>query len=123
MKRRRFDRTARVADLIQKSLAKILLQDMADPRFRLVTVTSVEVSRDLSYAKVYVTVLMDGEDKIKDVIRDLNSEAKSIRYNLAQDVLLRVVPELKFVFDESTAHGFHISSLIDSAVKKSGKNK
>lgn len=118
--KRGFDRTERVADLIQKTLAQMLLQDMSDERFRLVTIISVTVSRDLSYAKVYVSVLMDEEDKIKQTVQALNRAAKSLRYHLAHEVDLRIVPELKFIYDESTARGFHISNLINSAVKKSG---
>lgn len=117
--KRGYERTQRVADLIQKSLAQMLLQEMSDERFRLVTITSVDVTRDLSYAKVYVSVLMDEQDKIKSIIDALNHAAKSLRYNLAHDVDLRIVPELKFVYDASTAHGFKISSLIDAAVKRS----
>lgn len=116
--KRGFERTQRVADLIQKTLARILLQDMADERFSLVTITGVNVSRDMSYAKVYVSVLFDEEDKIKQIITALNRSAKSLRYHLAREVKLRIIPELKFVYDESTARGFHISNLIDSAVKK-----
>ena len=119
--KRGFDRTQRVADLLQKTLAQLLLQDMTDDRFRLVTITGVSVTRDLSYAKVYVSVLLDEEDKIKQTVVALNRAAKSLRYHLAREVDLRVMPELKFVFDESTAHGFRISMLIDSAVKKSDK--
>lgn len=119
--KRGFERTQRVADLIQKSLAQMLLQDMSDDRFRLVTVTGVTVSRDLSYAKVYVSVLVDEEDKIKQTVIALNRAAKALRYNLAHAVNLRAVPELKFVYDESTARGFRISTLIDSAVKKEKK--
>lgn len=119
MKRGRgFDRTQRVADLIQKTFAQMLLQDMSDDRFRLVTITGVTVTRDLSYAKVFVSVLMDEEEKIKQTVVELNRMAKSFRYNLAHAVDLRVAPELKFVYDESTARGFRISTLIDSAVKK-----
>lgn len=118
--KRGFDRTQRVNDLIQKALAQILLQE-PDSRFRLVTVTSVTVSRDLSYAKVYVSVLMDEEEQIKQTIIALNRSAKSLRYNLAREVLMRVIPELKFVYDESTANGFKLSMLIDSAVKKADK--
>lgn len=120
-KRRGYDRTQRVADLIQKSLAQILLEDMTDERFGLVTITSVNVSRDLSYAKIFVSVLMDEADKIKDVVSALNRAAKSFRFHLARDVKLRIIPELKFVYDESTAYGFKLSMLIDSAVKKSEK--
>lgn len=121
MKRRRYDRTQRVADLIQKSLAQMLLQSMLDERFRLVTITGVEVSRDLAYAKVYVSVLMDDETKIQETVLALNHAAKSLRYDLAHDVDLRIVPELKFIYDSSTAEGFKISSLIDSAFKQSDK--
>ncbi|MBX3708252.1 MAG: 30S ribosome-binding factor RbfA [Gammaproteobacteria bacterium] len=123
MKRRGFDRTQRVADLIQKALAQLLLHDMTDDRFRLVTVTGVTVTRDLSYAKVYVSVLLDDEVKIKDTITALNRTVKSLRYNLAREIDLRIIPELKFIYDESTAHGFKISTLIDSAVKKSDGDK
>lgn len=119
--KRGFDRTQRVADLIQKALAQMLLQDMSDDRFRLVTITGVTVSRDLSYAKIYVSVLLDEEEKIKQTVQALNRAAKSLRYHLAHAVDLRIVPELKFVYDEATAHGFRISNLIDSAIKKSNQ--
>lgn len=121
--KRGYDRTQRVADLLQKALASMLLQDMTDERFHLVTITGVVVSRDLSYAKVYVSVLVDEKDKITQTVQALNRSAKSLRYHLARAVELRIVPELKFVYDESTAHGFHLSHLIDAAVKKSEKNK
>jgi ribosome-binding factor A len=119
--KRGFERTQRVADLIQKSLAPMLLQDMTDKRFHLVTITSVTVTRDLSYAKIFVSVLMDDEAQIKQTVEALNRSAKALRYQLAHEVDLRVVPELKFVYDESTARGFRLSTLIDSAVKKSDK--
>ena len=115
-----FDRTQRVADLIQKALAQLLL-DMNDDSFHLVTITGVSVSRDLSYAKIYMSVLVDEEEKIKQTIQALNRSAKSLRYHLARAVDLRIVPELKFVYDDSTARGFHISSLIDKAVKNEKK--
>ena len=115
--KRGFDRAQRVADLIQKTLAQMLLEDMSDDRFRLVTITGVNVSRDLSYAKIYVSVLLDEDDKIKQTVEALNRNAKALRYHLAHQVDLRIAPELKFVYDESTAHGFRISSLIDKVTK------
>lgn len=121
-KTRGYDRTQRVADLIQKTLAQMLLQDMSDERFRFVTITSVTVTRDLSYAKIYVGVLAEDKNTIKETVHALNGAAKSLRYNLAKAVELRIAPELRFVYDESTAHGFRINSLIDAAVKKSAKN-
>lgn len=119
--KRRFDRKARVADLIQKALATIIMKEMPDAKFRFVTITDVEMSRDLSYAKVFVSVLQDDAAKIKEIIADLNNNVKPIRYSLAQSVKLRIVPEIKFMYDESTAHGFKISGLIDRAMKKTEK--
>lgn len=121
--KRGYNRTERVADLIQKTLAQMLLQDMGDDRFRLVTVTSVVVSRDLSYAKIFVSMLIDEPDKIKEMIDELNQSAKSLRFNLAKAVKLRIVPELKFVYDESTAYGFKINTLLNAATKKSDENE
>jgi len=118
--KRGYDRTRRIAEEIRKSLARMLLE-MGDKRLQFVTVTDVVVSRDLSYAKVYVSVLAEDADKIKETIHALNGSAKFLRYNLAKAVDLRIMPELKFVYDESTAHGFHISGLIDAAIKKEKK--
>lgn len=119
--KRGYKRSDRVADLIQKSLAQIIMQEMPDERFRFVTITSVEVSPDLSYAKVFVTLLMDDAVKIKEAIDALNRSAKGFRYSLAQVVKLRIAPELRFVYDESTMKGFRISTLINEAMKKSDK--
>lgn len=119
--KRGYDRTHRVADLIQRTLAPMLLQDMTEERFHLVTITDVSVSKDLSFAKVYISVLIDDEKEIKEVVHLLNQSAKSFRYQLAHSVSLRMVPELKFVYDESTARGFRISNLIANAMKKTEK--
>lgn len=121
--KRGFDRTQRVNDEIQKALGMILLQEMADERFHLVTVVGVEASRDLSFAKVYVSVMSDDADFIKQTVKDLNENMKMIRYSLAKAVKLRVTPELKFVYDESTAKGYRIGDLIDTAMKRTGKDK
>lgn len=119
--KRGFDRTQRIGDLIQKELAQMLLTDMQDDRFRSVTIVGVNVAKDLSYAKVFVTVLIDDEAKIKETVKALNHAAKRLRFNLAKIVDLRVMPELKFVYDDSTARGFRISSLINDAVNKTKK--
>ncbi len=120
--KRGYNRADRVADLIQKTLAPMLLEDMSDDRFRLVTVTGVTVTRDFGHAKIYVSVLLDDEEKIKEVIAALNRAAKGLRYNLAHAIKLRVVPMLKFEYDSATAQGFRISNLIHSAVKKTDED-
>jgi ribosome-binding factor A len=121
--KRVYDRAQRVAVLIQKELAMILHHASDDERFRLVTITSATVSRDFAYAKIYVSILLDDQSQIKEVVQSLNRSAKAFRYLLAKQVDLRVVPELKFHYDESTAYGFKLSNLIDTAIKKTDKNK
>lgn len=116
--KRGYDRTQRIADLIHKTLAQMLLQEMSDERFKFVTVTGVTVTKDLAHAKIFVSVFSEDEAEIKKIIQSLNRASKALRFNLAHEVKLRVVPELKFVFDSSTAHGFHISHLIDKADKR-----
>lgn len=119
--KRGYDRTRRVGDMLQRTIAQMLLTNSDDDRFRLVTVTGVTVSRDLSFAKVHVSMLIDDPAEIKSTLASLNKSAKSFRYHLAKEVEMRVVPELRFYYDESTAHGFRVSDLIDAAIKKEKK--
>lgn len=113
---RSYSRKERVADLIQTALAKILLNEASEFNLGMVTVTHVKLSPDLSFAKIFVSVLE--ENTAKEVITTLNEESKHFRYLLAQDVKLRITPELKFIYDDSALQGQHISSLINSALKK-----
>lgn len=112
---REFSRTQRIAELIQRELAKIILFEMEDPRFKLTSITAVQVAKDLSFAKVYISQL-DSETKIDDTLKALTKAAPHIRYLLAQAIKMRVVPELRFVYDASVSYGAKLSSLIDDAV-------
>ncbi len=116
--RRGFDRKERVADLIQKTLALLLLNGIQGENLGFVTITGVTVSRDLSFAKVYVSVLCDEDKKIKESLSTLNKAVPALRYELAKMVKLRIVPDFKFIYDESTARGFKISTLINEGMKK-----
>ena len=111
-----YTRTQRVSDVIQTALAEIIQRNAKDMRFGLTTITSVEVARDLSFAKVYVSVLED--DKSAEIVKALNNAAKYLRYELANSIELRVTPELRFVYDDSSVRGHRISSLINDAFKK-----
>jgi ribosome-binding factor A len=111
---RRYSRTQRVSDLIQTTLASILQKESRDVS-SMVTVTEVEVSPDFSHAKVYVSVL--NEEKAAATVAALNENSKHLRYSLANAIKLRVTPDLKFFYDDSTVRGSHISSLINSALK------
>jgi ribosome-binding factor A len=110
------NRMHRVANLVQTTLADILLKESEDTRFHMVTITSVSLAKDMSSAKVFVSVW--DEDKVKEVIAALNKASKYLRYALAQSKIeMRVIPELKFIYDDSTVRGNRISSLLNTALK------
>lgn len=116
---REFSRTDRVAQQIQKEIAVILQREIKDPRLGFVTVSAVEVSRDLSYAKIFVTVLnTSDEDKTKESIKILNEATGYIRSILGKRIRARIMPELRFVIDTSLMEGMRISNLVDSVIRE-----
>lgn len=114
---RDFSRTRRVAELIQHELARLIDREVKDPRLGLVTITAVEVTRDLAHAKVFVT-FMDTEDadRVRAQLKVLQGAARYLRGLLAHEVKIRNTPELHFVHDTSVARGMHLTALIDAAV-------
>lgn len=115
------DRMQRVSDLMHRSIAKLLREEFKDPRIGMVTISSVEVSRDLAHAKVYITVLQ--ESKIKETIDILNEASGFFRGHLARTLNLRLVPKPRFIFDESVMRGSHIESLLASVHDKNRSNE
>lgn len=115
---RDFPRSRRVAEQLQRELAEILRTELDDPRLRLVTVTEVQLTRDLESAKVYFTVL-DPESHALQAMTILNRAAGFIRSQLGPRMRLRLVPQLSFVYDTSVARGAWLSSLIEEAMSKS----
>jgi len=105
-------RPRKVAELIQRELSDLLLREVRDPRIGMVTLTAVDVSPDLSHAKVFFTVL--GEDRKEAAWRALNRAAGFLRSQLAHRIKLYAMPELRFVYDESVERGDRLSRLIDS---------
>ncbi|OTA20866.1 ribosome-binding factor A [Xenorhabdus beddingii] len=117
-----FSRTQRVAQEMQKEIAIILQREIKDPRIGMATVSGVEVSRDLAYAKVFVTflnVLVEGHDTemVKEGIKALNEASGFIRSLLGKAMRLRVVPELTFSYDSSLVEGMRMSNLVSNVVK------
>ena len=110
------DRMQRIAALVQNVLAELVQQEMQHTSFKLVTITGISISKDLSIAKVFVSTLL--EENNKEVVAVLNEMAKLLRRALAGRVKLRIVPELRFFYDDSSSRGYHISSLIDKALEK-----
>ncbi|AKH63677.1 MULTISPECIES: 30S ribosome-binding factor RbfA [Photorhabdus] len=119
---REFSRTQRVAQEMQKEIAIILQREVKDPRIGMATVSGVEVSRDLAYAKVFVTflnVLTEEHDSevVKNGTKALNEASGFIRSLLGKAMRLRVVPELTFSYDNSLVEGMRMSNLVTNVVK------
>lgn len=116
---REYSRSRRVADQIQKELAQLIQLEMKDPRLGMVTVSVVEVSRDLAFADVYVSFLgVDDQGKIDEFLDILSQAAGFLRSRLAKAVKLRFTPQLRFYYDDSLRRGAYLSSLIGQAIAK-----
>lgn len=100
-----------------------ILREVKDPRIsKLLSIIKVDVSGDLSYAKIYVSAI-EGMEKTGESIKGLKSASGFIRRELGRKLELRKVPELRFVADDSIAHSAHISQVIDSfAMDENGKH-
>lgn len=112
-----FHRSDRVADAIQRSLAKLIPQEIRDPRLGMVNINDVAVTRDLSYAKVYVTLVGEYDDETCEAsIAVLNNAANFLRNLIAKELTTRIIPRLQFYYDKTAVRGQALSSLIDRAV-------
>jgi ribosome-binding factor A len=112
-----YKRTDRVADHLKRELASLLQFEVRDPRIGMVSITEVEVSRDLGHARVYCTVLgKEGPDDAEEAILALNKAAGFLRSELSRDSNMRMVPQLRFYFDASVGRGAQLEDLIERAV-------
>ena len=117
MKAKRSGRPEKLGDLIQRELSDLLYRELRDPRVGMVTITAVDVSPDLSHAKVFFTTL--SKEHVDEARRGLQRAAGFLRSQLARRIRLYTTPELRFVYDESVERGDRLSRLIDSTrVKK-----
>ncbi|KGQ30635.1 ribosome-binding factor A [Gallibacterium genomosp. 2] len=116
---REFSRAQRVAQEIKKEIAVILQREVKDPRIGMVTVSDVEVSKDLAYAKIFVTFLFDeDEQQIEQGMEGLHNASPYIRSLLGKAMRLRIVPELRFVYDNSLVEGMKMSNLVTEVINR-----
>ena len=121
---REFSRTQRVSQEMQKEIAIILQREVKDPRVGMATVSGVEVSRDLAYAKVFVTFLNDNQpEQIKIGIKALQDASGYIRLLLGKAMRLRVVPELTFAYDNSLVEGMRMSNLVTNVLRNDAEKR
>ena len=110
-------RLSRISEEIKREISDIIQKELKDPRLPgFVSVLSVETTRDLRYAKVYISVLGNEDDK-KNALEGLKNAAGFIRREIGQRIRLRYVPELIFKIDNSIERGIYINKLIDNIKK------
>ncbi|MCW2475274.1 MULTISPECIES: 30S ribosome-binding factor RbfA [Symbiopectobacterium] len=121
---REFSRTQRVSQEMQKEIAIILQREVKDPRVGMATVSGVDLSRDLAYAKVFVTFLNDNEpEQVKAGIKALQDASGFIRVLLGKAMRLRVVPELTFAYDNSLVEGMRMSNLVTNVLRSDAEKR
>jgi ribosome-binding factor A len=106
------ERTRKVGGLLRKELADILLRELDDRRFRMISITQVTLSRDLKNATVFVTGL--AKDDVTEEVSSLNEMKGFIRKQLSRRVYLKRLPTIQFRQDDSVSRGMRLSQLIES---------
>lgn len=108
-------RTERIGEQIHRELAELISREIKDPRVGMVTISGVDVSADLSHAKVWFTVLGD-EAGVAHTSEGLRRAAGFLRRELGRRLHIRIIPELHFHFDNTQARAARLDALIDQAV-------
>src|ERR687894_880088 len=111
----RFRRTDRINELLREEIAVLVRDAVRDPRVGLATVTAVETSPELDHAKVYITTLGEGEDRV-EMLAGLKSAAPFIRSQLSKRLHMRRIPELHFQIDRVLDEAMRIEALLREAL-------
>ncbi len=106
----------RLGSTFAKVISEILAREVKDENVKLVTITGCEITNDLSFAKVYFTVL--DSSKKEETIKALEKSKSFIRGEISKRVDVRHTPELRFIFDESVEYGNKIEKIIDDINNK-----
>ena len=114
-----FNRAQRLGERIKRDLALLIQRELKDPRIGMVTVNFVQLSKDLSYADVNVTVLVPGDvdEEIVESLAILNEASVFLRTELGRGLRVRKVPHLRFHYDDSLKRGARINELIHQTLK------
>ena len=118
-----FSRVDRLSQQMKKEMAVILQREIKDPRLHtMITVSDVDVSRDLSHCKIYVTFLGLAPEKVQENLSILNDAAGYVRSLIAKRIQARIVPTIRFYFDKSLDEGIRMANLVET-VRKSDEKK
>lgn len=117
---RKTRRTSRVGETVRDALVEVFRQDLKDQRLVMVSITAVDVSPDLHFARVFLSGLK--EDETKQIVKDLAAQAGRIRHFLGQKIRLRYTPELDFRYDDTSARAGRIEELLRENKPKDDDN-
>ncbi len=109
----------RLNHTIQQEISMILQTEVKDEHIKFVTITGVDTTSDLSFSKIYYTVL--DKEKMDSTKEALEKASSFIRTKLAERIDIRHTPELKFIYDTSIAYGEHIEEIIENIHEKDNK--
>ena len=112
-----FSRTERVAGSIHREVARLLREEYKDPRVSMVTVLDVTVTKDLSYAQIFISVL--DENQAKTTVALLNKTAGFFRSQLAKILKFRITPQVQFVYDDAHLRGNRINDILKGVIDAS----
>lgn len=110
-------RTDRLGEMFREEISKLLIQGLKDPRVGMATISRVEVTEDLSYAKVYTSVLGDAKDRTDSLI-GLNRSAGYIRGVLFKSMKIRHMPQLQFVLDDGLDNSLRVQQILHELREK-----
>ncbi|HHY77285.1 MAG TPA: 30S ribosome-binding factor RbfA [Clostridiales bacterium] len=116
-------RLNRISEEIKREISKIIMNELKDPRISaMCSIVSVETTPDIKYAKVYVSIYGNKEEKER-TFEGLKNASGFIRKRLGEEIKIRYLPEIQFVLDESIEHGVRISEILNRIKKQEeGKN-
>ncbi|MES2822154.1 MAG: 30S ribosome-binding factor RbfA [Pseudomonadota bacterium] len=120
---REFTRSDRVSEAIQRLLGQIIPREIRDPRIGLVNINAVTVTRDMAYAKVYVT-FVGAETEAESVAAAsvLNKASGFLRTFIAKELIMRSVPKLQFIYDKTAIRGQELTYLINRALAEDSQH-
>jgi ribosome-binding factor A len=110
-----FSRTDRVAGQIQRVMAELIRNDLADPRIGMVSITDVKITRDLSHCKIYVSALEMAGSDTQTSVDVLNGASALLRHGLGKNIKFRVLPQIRFIADETERQAVEMDATIRAA--------
>lgn len=113
-------RARKVGERVREELAAILIEQVSDPRLQLITITGVEVDRELAFATIFVTGLGD-DSRSEEVMEGLEAAQGYLRRELAGRIPMRSFPQLRFQWDASYERGTRIDELLDQLQSERGE--